>query len=690
MSAAWVESLRDVPEIGASPVALLGAVISGPPLAPYGLIRQARRTIFGGGTLYLEAMLCDSDLVDAVSKDGVELAHEFRAAAQLALRERVMAGQIPVTDLRAANRCDHFEMSPLLSLEEQLVWAYVSQPDPAPACDRLLSDCLLSIVREDRHHILDWAAGALRRLPDLVVNTQAAWLLSELCNTLHRETRKLAPPPTEQIEDGLLQEVLPLLPSALVGFYRDGTTLSIGPINRLRRTAFVVPGIALRPVTVTWTDTEPVDEPSGPDANSGPNQDEHSQHRRHELTVDVTGRVDLIPVGNSAVQLRNAAGAIVSLRSFQSGTTAPELIELDKSLDLLEDTWRNARSVTAVILRAVSPTTAIVRFIDAWAISGHLRFERSYLEETGISPWKLVGSEIDVRISSFERSYQRVLCRPAPPPPWSAGILVPGMEVEARFAGAVNFGFFVNVPTTEQGFEGPTIDGLVHNSQVPGFWPNSVSALQKGDTLQLKILNIDEERKRLSLGVVDDIAQRLAQFPEGTVFTGRVGKLMPYGVFIELFPGFTALLHNSEIAAERELVAGEELRVRVINVDEERSRVSLATEPRLPADSPFRQLTLKPRGDGAGPKAASISATRESPQPDAVAEFVRQKLRQIRKPMMLTSLASEVKIRFGEPLANDWLGYEAFKRMLLALVPEATVDKVPPGHVHPLSDHSSR
>jgi hypothetical protein len=188
--AAWVESLRDVPEIGASTAAVLGALISGPPLAPYGLIRQARRTIFGGGTLYLEAMLCDSELVEAVSKDGIELAHEFRTVAQLALRERVMAQEIPVTDLRAANRCGHLQMSPLLSLEEQLVWAYVSQPDPVPECDRLLADCLLSIVRENRHHILDWAAGALRRLPDLVVSTQAAWLLSELCNALHRETRR--------------------------------------------------------------------------------------------------------------------------------------------------------------------------------------------------------------------------------------------------------------------------------------------------------------------------------------------------------------------------------------------------------------------------------------------------------------------------------------------------------------------
>ena len=687
MLAAWPYSLQEAPEIGASPVALLGALVSGPPLAPYGLIRRARRRVFGRGTLYLEAMLCDSDLVEAVSKDGVELVHEFRVVAQRALREHVMVGEIPVEELRAACRCEHLELSPLLFLEEQLVWAYISQPDPGPECNNLLSDCLLSIVRENRHQILDWAAGALLRLPDLVVNTQAAWLLSELCNAMHRETRKVAPPPVEQVEPGLLQELSPLFPQILVGFYRDGATLTLGPIGRLRRTAFVVPGIALRPVTVTWTDTEYADTPSEPDDASGHDQDGRPQRQQHEVTVDATDFVSGIPVGGSAIQLHTVAGAVISLQSFEPGTMAPELVELDKSLDLMEDAWRNGRSVTAIVMRTVSAVGVIVRFVDAWAIRGHLRFERSYLEETGTNLRHLVGADINVRISSFERHNQRILCRLAPPEPWSAGVLVPGMEVEVRFRRLGKFGFYADVPTTEQGFKGPTITGLAHISQLPGSWADRINSLRPGDLLRLKVFAVDRERRRLNLGASEETADALASLSEGAVLTGRVVKIVPFGVFIEILPGIDALLHNSEIAAQQVPEVGAEMRVRVIGVDRERSRVSLATEPRLATGTPFRVPGPKPRASdrestAVAPVSENIVFRRYEQQRHVVAEFLRERLRQANSPEKLATLAAIVNVEFG--IASNWLGYGKFKDMLNALVPEARIDNEDSGRVHPL------
>lgn len=668
MQAPWLDSLRDVQEIGASRVALLGSLVSGPPLAPFELIRQVRRAVFGEGTLYLEAMLAESDLVESVSKDGIELTQEFRAVAHRVLRERVLSGEIPETELRAATHCEHLPLSPLLALEEQLVWTYISLRDPSPECDRLLSDCLLSIVREDRHQILDWAAGALHRLPDLVVATQAAWLLSELCNALQRETRRLPPPPVEQIEHGLLQEVLPFLPSALVGFHRDGTSLSLGPTSRRRRTAFAVPGIALRPVTVTWIDPGPIDGQDAADVALRSDDANDPQGRHHEVTVDATGPVDLIPVGRSAVRLRTVSGAVISLEAFGAEAIAPELIELNRSLDLLEDAWRNARSVTAVVLRTVSAYGAIVRFVDAWAISGHLRFDRSYLEGGGIKPWNLVGQEIDVRISSFERQYQRIMCRPAPPTPWSPGTLLPGQEVEGRFNNAVNFGFFAEVPTTERGFDGPTIVGLVHNSTFPSWWLKRAETFQKGDTLQLRVLGIDQERNRISLEISN--ANVMALLPEGAIFSGQVVKVVPFGVFVEVPPGIDGLLHNTEIEAECEIDVGDNLLVRIIRADYEKGRISFAMEPRLPEDAPSRQAG-KTRAEIGEENRIEEMPVGDFAHREAVAEFIRRQFPADGTAAHISTIAMLVRARFGTSVTDNWLGYKRFRLMLSALVPEA-------------------
>ncbi|MET8910610.1 S1 RNA-binding domain-containing protein [Micromonospora sp. NPDC004551] len=640
--------------------------MSGPPLAPFPLIRQARRALLGPGTLHIEAELCESDIVEAVSKDGVELNAEFRATAREALRREVLSGAAPVADLRAAIRCDDLGMSPLLLLEEQLVWAYISQADPRQDCDRLLTDCLLTIAREDRRRILDWAAGALCRLPDGALETPSAWLLSEVCLALHRETRRLPPPPMESMPSGPVQEILRLVPSALVGFYRNGTTIQLGAIGRQKRIAFPVPAIALRPVTVTWTEATPPGEaeqrPSG------------APQRDRAVTVDIADGTVEIPVGSGPVRLRNAAGATVDLEAFDPGDQPPELVKVDGMLDLLEEAWRGSRPLSAQIVRAMSPTGVIVRFHEAWPISGYLRFELGWVEDEGLRTRQLVGEDVEVRISNFDRRLQRIMCRPAS---ISTGILAPGLELVGRFVKAVDFGIFVKVPTTSVGFGGPTATGLVHESVFPQGWRrNGPPAFEPGDSLEVRVLAVDPETHRITLDLRVDAL--LSEHPVGAVVPGRVTNIANFGAFVHLPSGMDGLLHVSQIAAGRVLRVGDTVTVRVAEIDYARRRISLSTEPPLPPGAPARTAMLTP-GDvtAIAPQAASSADVERY---EAVAEFIRRTLREFDGPMRLTELAKAVRDEFGPGIGSTWLGYEKFGTMLLGLVPEVLLDAQGPGH----------
>lgn len=662
---AWVESLRSTMELDDAPATLLGILVSGPPLAPHRLVRQVRRALLGPGTLHLEADLCDSEHVETISKDGIELNAEFRRAARLLLRTYVLDGLIPVDELRAATQCAEEELSPLLLLEEQMVWAYFSQQDPRPECDRLLTDCLLTIVREDRHRILDWAAAAIYRLPDEVLDTPAAWLLSEVCTALRHKTRWLKPPSMDRLKIGLLQEVLTLVPPTLVGFVRDGAVLRMGGVDREKRLAFQVPAIALRPVTVTWM------------------QDEHP----HEETVDVMRESASIPVGAAAVRLRNAAGGVIHLDAFEPGAKPPELGALDEMLDRLEAAWSESRPIRAQVVRAVSPFGAVVRFVDADAVSGYLRLERDHVEEQGMRTFNLVGQEIYVRISNFNRGLQRIMCRPAPKlvEQWSAGNLAAGMDVVGRLVNAVNFGVFVSLPTTEQGLDGPTVDGLVHTSEFPATWlREGPPHFEVGDPISVRIRWIDHATQRIQLTVpIDGL---LEQHPEGSTVVGQVVKVVAFGVFVRLPSGVEALLHVSEIAADRVLNLGDDLTVRVMAIDHERQRISLSTEPRIAEGTPVRK-TMPPVQPGPtakpGPmptKPRTRAATGREVKP--VADFLRAYLSGLDQPIAMATLAIAVKNRFGNDVSGDWLGYRKFSTMLTELVPEVRIDPTGPGLAH--------
>jgi len=158
------------------------------------------------------------------------------------------------------------------------------------------------------------------------------------------------------------------------------------------------------------------------------------------------------------------------------------------------------------------------------------------------------------------------------------GRLEPGQVVEGKISNIVDFGAFVDLDG---------IDGLIHISELS--WshvnhPSEVVAI--GDTVRIKVLDIDRDRQRISLGLKqtqEDPWQRvISSHRSGDVLEGAVTKVVAFGAFVEILPGVEGLVHISELAdhhveSPSEVVEpGTKLNVKILEIDEERRRLSLS------------------------------------------------------------------------------------------------------------------
>src|SRR5438128_1201987 len=156
--------------------------------------------------------------------------------------------------------------------------------------------------------------------------------------------------------------------------------------------------------------------------------------------------------------------------------------------------------------------------------------------------------------------------------------LNPGDVVEGSISNIVDFGAFVDLDG---------MDGLIHISELSWSHVNHPSeVLEIGQTAQVKVLDIDRESQRISLGLKqtqsDPWQQVLESYQEGDVVQGTVTKVVTFGAFVEILPGVEGLVHISELAQHhvenpREVVSqGDQVNVRILEVDAERRRLSLS------------------------------------------------------------------------------------------------------------------
>jgi len=158
--------------------------------------------------------------------------------------------------------------------------------------------------------------------------------------------------------------------------------------------------------------------------------------------------------------------------------------------------------------------------------------------------------------------------------------LQPGQVVEGAISNIVDFGAFVDLDG---------IDGLIHISELSWSHVNHPSEiLSIGDVVPVKVLDIDRDRQRISLGLKqtqEDPWQRVVDtYNLGDELEGKVTKVVSFGAFVEILDGVEGLVHISELANHhvenpREVVnQGDVIRVKILEIDSERRRLSLSAK----------------------------------------------------------------------------------------------------------------
>jgi small subunit ribosomal protein S1 len=178
--------------------------------------------------------------------------------------------------------------------------------------------------------------------------------------------------------------------------------------------------------------------------------------------------------------------------------------------------------------------------------------------------------------------------------------LEPGQVVEGTISNIVDFGAFVDL-------EG--IDGLIHISELSWSHVNHPSEiLNIGDTVKVKVLDIDRQRQRISLGLKqtqEDPWQRVVDtYSIGDELEGTVTKVVTFGAFVEILDGVEGLVHISELAQHhvenpREIIQpGDPVRVKILEIDSERRRLSLSIKRVEGQVLPVRPIVPPVDGDG--------------------------------------------------------------------------------------------
>ena len=164
-----------------------------------------------------------------------------------------------------------------------------------------------------------------------------------------------------------------------------------------------------------------------------------------------------------------------------------------------------------------------------------------------------------------------------------------GLNVEDVVEGTVmrftDYGAFVDLGG---------IDGLLHISEISwGKLKHPQEVLQIGDKVNVKILSMNEEKGKISLGLKQTMPEPWSVIDDtyavGQVVAGKVVQIKEYGAFVELEPGLDGLVHISEVAHKRvtniadELTIGQEVSAKILEIDKDRKRISLSIKETVEA-----------------------------------------------------------------------------------------------------------
>ncbi|WP_286694891.1 30S ribosomal protein S1 [Spongiibacter sp. UBA1325] len=238
-----------------------------------------------------------------------------------------------------------------------------------------------------------------------------------------------------------------------------------------------------------------------------------------------------------------------------------------------------------VVKGIVKNLTDYGAFVDLGGIDGLLHItDMAWKRIKHPSEIVNVGDEIDVRILKFDRERNRVSLglKQLGEDPWVAikTRYPENSRVKAKVTNLTDYGCFAEI---EEG-----VEGLVHVSEMD--WTNKnihpSKVVQVGDEVEVMILDIDEERRRISLGIKQCQQNPWdafgSQFTKGDRISGAIKSITDFGIFIGLDGNIDGLVHLSDISwnesgedAVRKFKKGDEIETVILSIDPERERISL-------------------------------------------------------------------------------------------------------------------
>lgn len=315
-------------------------------------------------------------------------------------------------------------------------------------------------------------------------------------------------------------------------------------------------------------------------------------------------QVDIKPVKNpSSFVGRHLKFKVIKVNQRKNNVILSRRILVEEERERKKaEFWKNAKD-GQILYGFVRNITDYGAFVDLGGVDGFLHLnEITWGRITHPKEYLRVGDEIKVKIIELDTEKERVSLsmKRLKPDPWERidEKYPPGSKVRGKVVGIVEYGVFVEL---EQG-----VEGLLHLSEMS--WdkklknPNKI--VNKNDWLELVVLDVDKEKKRISLGLKqllpDPWDELMSKYPPGSIVKGKVKNWTDFGVFVGIEEGVDGLIHASEVSWSRRRKGIQDLYKKgtmveavVINIDKDNKKFSLSIK-KLKED-PWRGIGAKYR-----------------------------------------------------------------------------------------------
>ena len=335
---------------------------------------------------------------------------------------------------------------------------------------------------------------------------------------------------------------------------------------------------------------------------------------RGGFTVDIDGiraflpgsLVDIRPVRDPAyLEGKDLEFKIIKLDRRRSNLVVSRRAVVEAEYSAEREALLERLEEGAVVKGVVKNLTDYGAFLDLGGIDGLLHItDMAWKRVRHPSEVVEVGDELEVRVLRFDRERSRVSLglKQLTEDPWQdlSRRYPTGTRLHGRVTNITDYGCFVEI---EDG-----VEGLVHVSEMD--WTNKnvnpAKVVQTGDEVEVMVLDVDEERRRISLGMKQCQSNPWEAFAathqKGDRVHGAIKSITDFGIFIGLEGGIDGLVHLSDISwhetgeeAIRDFRKGEEVEAVVLAVDPERERISLGIKQL--AQDPFGQFMAEnPKG----------------------------------------------------------------------------------------------